>query len=288
MKQLLAPGKYVLAISGGVDSVVLLDMLRKIKNVDLVIAHYDHGIRKNSSRDRYFAQWLAESYGLPFEYAEGKLGAKASEALAREKRYGFLRMVKDKHGAKAIVTAHHEDDVLETIVLNILRGTSRKGLSSLDSNGDVLRPLLHLCKQDILDYALSNKLVWHEDETNTDERYLRNWVRLNIVPRLSHQKRKSLLDSYSKSRQGNKLIDGLLDKFIDSDRRTLNKYQLVMLPHKVGLELIAHWLRVNGVAIDKKMIERVLNSAKTSRPGVRIDLNSDRYVLVQKKNVDLH
>lgn len=288
MKQLLAPGKYVIAVSGGVDSVALLNMLVGTKGVDLIVAHYDHGIRSNSSRDRYFAQWLAESYGLAFECEEGKLGPDTSEAFAREKRYEFLRRIKDKRGAKAIVTAHHEDDVLETIVLNMLRGTSRKGLSSLDSRDDVLRPLLHMSKQEILDYALKNNLVWYEDETNSDERYLRNWVRRNIVPRLSHDKRKSLLDSYNKSRQDNKIIDGLLDEFIDSGGRTLNKYQLVMLPHEVGLDLVAHWLRKNDVEIDRKMVERVLISAKTSWPGVRIDLNSGRYVLVQKKTVDLH
>lgn len=288
MKQLLAPGKYIVAVSGGVDSVVLLNMLRKIKKVDMVVAHYDHGIRKNSSRDRFFAQWLAESCGLPFEYAEGNLGARASEALAREKRYSFLQRVKDEYGATAIVTAHHEDDVLETIVLNMLRGTSRKGLSSLDSHGDALRPLLHMSKQDILEYALSNKLVWHEDETNADERYLRNWVRRNIVPRLSHEKRKSLLDSYNKSRQENKVIDGLLDEFIDSDDQTLNKYQLIMLPHEVGMELIAHWLRRNGVEIDRKMVERVLIAVKTLQAGARTDLSAGRYVMVKKQTLDLH
>lgn len=287
MKQLLAPGKYVIAVSGGVDSVALLNMLVGTKGVDLIVAHYDHGIRNNSSRDRYFAQWLAESYGLAFECEEGKLGPGASEAFAREKRYEFLRRIKDKRGAKAIVTAHHEDDVLETIVLNMLRGTSRKGLSSLDSRDDVLRPLLHMSKQEILDYAQKNNLVWHEDETNADERYLRNWVRHKIISNLNASNRKKLLSTYSKAREDNKVIDDYLEKFVEPSNQTVNVYKLLMLPHEVGLELVAHWLRVNDVEIDRKMVERVLISAKTSRPGVRIDLNSGRYVLVQKKTIDL-
>jgi tRNA(Ile)-lysidine synthetase-like protein len=131
MKIQLPKGRYVVAVSGGVDSVVLLDALSKLPNLELVVAHLDHGIREDSIEDRRFVASLAASYGLVFEYGEGRLGSGASEATAREARYNFLRGVKMKHDAKAIITAHHQDDLIETAILNMLRGTGRKGLTSL-------------------------------------------------------------------------------------------------------------------------------------------------------------
>src|SRR5437764_343012 len=127
------PGKYVVAVSGGVDSVALLDMLARSDDLKLVVAHFDHGIRKDSAKDRKFVEDLAKNYDLPFVYEEGHLGSGTSEAVARGARYDFLHRVKKSHGAQAIITAHHQDDVLETAIINLLRGTGRKGLTSLTS-----------------------------------------------------------------------------------------------------------------------------------------------------------
>src|SRR4051794_16456164 len=131
MKIYVGPGKYVVAVSGGVDSVGLLDLLRMDPGVKLTVSHFDHGIRDDSHLDRAHVQALARRYQLPFVYDKGALGPGASEAEARTARYQFLDNVKTKTGAHAIVTAHHQDDVLETAIINLLRGTGRKGLSSL-------------------------------------------------------------------------------------------------------------------------------------------------------------
>ena len=140
MKAELKPGKYVLAVSGGVDSIVLLDLLAKeIERDNLVVAHFDHGIRQGSATNREFVEGLAKNYGLEFFYEEGELGAKASEALARTKRYEFLNKIKKQTESDAIITAHHQDDVLETIIINLLRGTGRKGLSSLKNHPELVR-----------------------------------------------------------------------------------------------------------------------------------------------------
>src|SRR5688572_18243464 len=170
----LSPGKYVVAVSGGVDSMVLLDLLRERPKLELIVAHFDHGIRKESARDRKLVQRIAKSYDLPFFYAEGNLGPKAGEALAREARYAFLRKIQEEQGAKAIITAHHQDDMLETAIMNLLRGTGRRGLSSLKSRKELVRPMLEWTKKGIREYAEERDLVWAEDVTNDDERYLRN------------------------------------------------------------------------------------------------------------------
>src|SRR6266542_1461422 len=149
MKVRVSPGKYVVAVSGGVDSMVLLDLLRQKPKLELVVSHFDHGIRPDSEEDRRLVQRIARAYGLPFVYARGNLGPKAGEALAREARYAFLRRVQQEQGAKAIITAHHQDDMLETAIMNLLRGTGRRGLSSLKSREGLLRPLLNWTKKDI-------------------------------------------------------------------------------------------------------------------------------------------
>lgn len=154
----LKPGKYVLAVSGGVDSVALLDLLAKKAELELIVAHFDHGIRPNSKRDCDFVAILADRYGLEFYSVQGELGIGASEETARKARYDFLRKIKNKVNAKAIITAHHQDDVIETAVINIIRGTTARGLGSLKSTKEIARPLLKYTKKEIIGYAKENNL----------------------------------------------------------------------------------------------------------------------------------
>src|SRR5262249_18822874 len=153
----------VVAVSGGVDSMTLLDVLAKQPDLRLVVAHFDHGIRADSEQDRQLVQAAAERYGLPFVFDMGHLGPATSEAKARRARYDFLRRVQRSSGARAVVTAHHQDDVLETAMLNLLRGTGRRGLTSLNSRPGLERPLLDTPKWKIKDHALSARLNWRED-----------------------------------------------------------------------------------------------------------------------------
>src|SRR5258708_7239549 len=127
--QTLEAGKYILGVSGGVDSIVLLELLGRQPELEIIVAHFDHGIRSNSKQDRIFVEGIANKKQLPFYFAEGKLGPKASEATARKARYQFLSAVSKQHGAKGIVTAHHLDDILETALINLFRGTNLRFLS---------------------------------------------------------------------------------------------------------------------------------------------------------------
>lgn len=163
-----------MAVSGGVDSVALLHALQEAPGVDLVVAHFDHGIRDDSYQDAAFVKDLAQSYKLPFESRREELGSGASEELARSQRYAFLREVALNHNA-TIITAHHADDTIETIAINLTRGTGWRGLAVLDS--DVVRPLLHVSKTDIIAYAKKHHLTWREDSTNASDAYLRNRIR---------------------------------------------------------------------------------------------------------------
>lgn len=284
------PGRYVLAVSGGVDSMVLQDLLRDKPGVDITVAHYDHGIRPDSAEDRKLVQAVADHYGLPFVYEEGKLGAGASEETARRARYAFLERVRQERGADAVITAHHQDDLLETAILNILRGTGRKGLTSLSSRPGVIRPMLHLSKQNIRAYAKVHYLAWREDVTNADERYLRNYIRHTVLPRFHTASRDKLLEIIYGAKATNVALDRLLQDVLRNQpsENELDRQYFAQLPHDMAKELLASWLRAQGIrTFDAKTLARVTISAKTQRPGSIIHVVGNAAISVGKKNLAL-
>jgi tRNA(Ile)-lysidine synthase len=288
MEIVVKPGKYVVAVSGGVDSMVLLDMLSKLPGMHLVVAHYDHGVREDSAEDRRLVEDAAKHYGLPFEYEEGKLGPRVGEAQAREARYAFLQRVKNNYGADAIITAHHMDDLLETAILNIMRGTGRKGLSSLASGGDMLRPLLHTPKREILDYARSHSIKWHEDSTNQSDQYLRNYVRHHILPKLGDDGQARLYAYIERAEALNPEIDAML--LLDLQDKTageeLDRGWFIMLPYDVSCEVMATWLRTHGVReFDRKTIERLVVFGKVAFPGKLADIDSEYWLKANKNSL---
>ena len=125
--------KYIVAVSGGVDSVALLHMLKHHSPHELVVAHVDHAIRSDSEVDVWHVAALAKDYELPFETTRLTLGPQPSEESLRRERYKWLYEVKQKHQADGIATAHHQDDLLETIALNFHRGTGWRGIASVRS-----------------------------------------------------------------------------------------------------------------------------------------------------------
>jgi tRNA(Ile)-lysidine synthase len=284
----LPVGKYIVAVSGGVDSVVLLDLLASFaihhSSFELVIAHFDHGIRNNSAEDAKFVEELSKKYNLKFELGQGKLGSKASEAEARDKRYSFLRAMQQKYQATAIITAHHQDDVIETSIINLLRGTGRRGLSSLKSRSDVVRPLLGFNKQQLLDYAAKHKLKWREDPTNDDTKYLRNKIRQEIVPKMNLSTKTKWLNILQQADQSNEKLDneinGLLQRGLHKGQLVLSRQWFTMLPHAIAKEVLLTILYKSKVTeIDKKTLERLCVQIKTlpggkllQAPGVDIVL----------------
>lgn len=283
MKLTLQPGRYIVAVSGGVDSIVLLDLLTRDPNLELVVAHFDHGIRLDSAQDRELVERLAEQYDLPFVYAEGKLGPRASEATARNARYQFLHEQRVEAGAQAVITAHHQDDLIETAVLNMLRGTGRKGLSSLESNGHLARPLLNYTKQQIKDYATEHELQWREDSTNQDTKYLRNYVRHNILAKLTDQQKQALLEHIQTAR----LLNQDIDELLQVSGSELNRRWFISLPHAVAREVMATWLRNHRQVFDSKTLERLVVAAKTLSAGKQVDVTKTMHIYIGKQSLAL-
>lgn len=279
----------MVAVSGGVDSVVLLDVLSRQTRLELIVAHFDHGIRKDSEEDRKFVEILAKKYSLPFVYAEGKLGEKTSEAVARKARYDFLYAAQKQHGAMGIITAHHQDDLLETAILNLLRGTYRRGLSSLRSTASIKRPLLNLPKADLIKYAEDYKLSWHEDSTNNDETYLRNYIRLQIVPRFTSADRRLFLNILGDSKNINEAADHIITRMLEAQTKTsLDKQWFRRLPHVVSRDVMAAWLsRQSILGVDRRSLEELVVAAKTLPVGKQRDINAEWILKIGKTKLAL-
>ncbi len=290
MQLLLNPGTYVLAASGGVDSMVLLDLLRKRPGVNLVVAHYDHGIRKDSELDRQLVQRVSKEHKLPFVYHNGQLGPYTSEAAARHARYAFLRQARTAAGAKAIITAHHQDDLLETAILNLLRGTGRRGLTSLKSTDGIIRPLLSHPKDRLRDYAADHKLAWREDPSNKDMRYKRNYVRHQLIPKLTPGERAQFLILLDKLATVNDEIDSLLINQLHAQPASgvIDRHWFIGLPHQVSTEVTRQWLDRHRIRdISRKRIEKLVVTMKTGRANTKHDLDKVHKLKVNKTTLAL-
>lgn len=266
----LPSGRYILAVSGGVDSVVLLDVIARQPDIDLVVAHFDHGIREDSSGDAKFVKGLAAKYNLPFETKREDLGKTASEDLARSRRYEFLRSLADKYKAQ-IVTAHHSDDVIETVAINLIRGTGWRGLAILDS--DIVRPLLGFSKSEIKDYAKANNLTWHEDSTNASDAYLRNRIRRQLST-LSDDSKRQVLALWSTQKDIKKQIDSELQKMIAGPR-----FSRYFFSHLQGMDEVEALRFVTKAKLTRPQMKRLAVAIKTARPGSIYEAGS--YIEIQ-------
>ncbi len=251
--------KYIVAVSGGVDSVVLLDMMTKVTGHELIVAHFDHGIREDSTDDARFVAALADRYGLKYAGKREELGKNASEALARERRYSFLRELATHYDAR-IATAHHLDDLVETVAINLKRGTGWRGLAALDS--DVVRPLIDIPKQQLIRYARANGLKWREDSTNASDVYLRNRIRRKAST-ISHDTKRELRALHSHQKHLKKEIEAEVYTLV-GDGPEYSRYLLTHVPKQVAVECLRY---ITKGLLTRPQLERCLLAIKTSTAG---------------------
>jgi tRNA(Ile)-lysidine synthase len=177
-------GTVVVALSGGLDSVVLLHLLRFELAIDVRAAHFDHAMRPASGADALWVRGLCRAWDVPLETARAE-DAPRSESAARELRYTFLDAAADRVGAALIATAHHADDQAETVLFRLARGTGLKGLAGIPARrGRIVRPLLPFTRAELAAYAAGRHLRWREDESNRSPRFARNRIRHRVLPEL--------------------------------------------------------------------------------------------------------
>lgn len=182
----LPPGPALVAVSGGPDSVALLDLLvrtREVHGLELIVAHVDHGIHSDSGRVAEQVQELAASYGVHLESGRLRLGPAAGETAARAQRYAWLETARARTGAGLIFTAHHADDQVETVLMRVLAGTGPAGLAAMASiSGSLVRPLLPFRREELARYLGEVGLSGWDDPANADPRHFRCWVRSELLP----------------------------------------------------------------------------------------------------------
>ncbi len=188
----LSQQKLLLAISGGVDSMVLLDFMQK-STLNIAVAHCNFNLRgAESDADATFVKETTESYGIEFFLKSFQTTTYATEnglntqLAARELRYAWFEKLAEQHQFDHIVVAHHANDKLETFLINLSRGTGIEGLSGIpEVNGKIIRPLLPFSREEILEYAKINNIAWREDSSNASDKYIRNKIRHHITPLLA-------------------------------------------------------------------------------------------------------
>jgi len=251
--------KYIVAVSGGVDSVVLLDTLVNEPDTQIIVAHFDHGTRPESAEDAAFVRDLAAKYNLRFETKREELGAEVSEAEARERRYAFLQSLAKKHEAM-IVTAHHLDDLVETVAINLTRGTGWRGLAVFHPT--IRRPFLDKTKQELIQYAKRNGLPWREDSTNASDKYLRNRIRVRALG-LSEDEKRQLRALHARQRELRDEIAAEINQLIGKGPE-YSRYMFTHLPHKVAVEALR---TLTKRQLTRPQLERLLHAVKTKKAG---------------------
>jgi tRNA(Ile)-lysidine synthase len=218
----------VAAVSGGADSMALLDLLVR-SGYRPIVAHFNHHLRPSAELDAEFVRQAAVHYGLDFVIGSGDVKVQASQAgetleeAARNARYRFLFSIADERNAAAVVTAHQADDQVETVLMNLLRGSGLTGLGGMRVrsitvyHAEILlvRPLLDCWRKDILEYCRMEHLEFVTDETNQDKAYRRNRIRLELIPELESynpQIKSSLLKMSHLAAADRELLDDLLQK----------------------------------------------------------------------------
>ena len=231
-RHLFDPGaRYLLAISGGSDSVVLAHLLQASK-LDFALAHCNFHLRgKDSEEDEFFCKALAKELGLVIHTRSFdmpglvKKTGQSIQMAARQLRYDWFQTLLVEEKFSGLVTAHHADDAIETVFINLLRGTGIKGMKGIPEKTDhLVRPLLPFTKTQLLDYAKANGILYRTDTSNQETKYERNFLRLKVIPLL--KKVQPELEQVMLSNLANfKEEAGLLEELVDEKLKSILEYK---------------------------------------------------------------
>jgi len=221
----LLQGKFLVAVSGGVDSVVLCELC-KLSGIEFSIAHCNFQLREEESeRDEQFARKMAEQYGVEIFVKKFDTEAYANEKkisiqeAARDLRYQWFVELKKKTGFSFTLLAHHADDNIETLLMNFFRGTGLQGLTAMPGEDTqekfILRPLLNVRRKEIIEFAKQNKLSWVEDSSNASSKYTRNFFRNELLPAIKKsypQVEENLLANIDRFKKTNHLYQAAVEE----------------------------------------------------------------------------
>lgn len=313
--QLIPTGSTVVTgVSAGADSVGLLVVLAQLAdalNISPVAVYVDHGLRLGETEEeKEYVAHLAERLRTGFdtvvvpveEYAKKR---KISlEHAARDLRYGALRQIAERYKLSVIATAHTAEDQAEEVLIRLIRGGGRKGLSGMRTkNGDIVRPFLETGKSDILGYLMEKDIGYLEDSTNSDPRFLRNRVRHELIPFLEQHFDPGIKNALRKTAHNLAQDENLLEELTENALLKVSRYAAEMKeksPSKMLLDRVE--LIKLPVALQRRVVERLLwqiggkarfnhivkvvDAAREGRTGSEIHLSEGLRVGIQRKYIE--
>ena len=273
--------KLILAVSGGVDSMALLAMY---SHADIIVAHIDHGTRKSSAEDADFVRQKCQELGVKFYETKLELGEGISEELARKKRYEFLKTIQEKEGG-TLCTAHHLDDVLESIAINLIRGTGWRGLTPFYGD-ELVRSFIisKMWKRDVLKFAGEHGVCFRQDPTNHEADYLRNRVREKMAE-LDEAARVDIINLFEKQNKLRGKIEKLVTELAKQTivGKNFHKKELFLTADgKVSLEILREICLMHGYSLTRKQLENFLAAIKTYAPHKKFNLPKNHFVTILK------
>jgi tRNA(Ile)-lysidine synthase len=299
LKGLIAPGDKVLAgVSGGADSIALLHILHwfsRIQNYSLVVAHINHMARgKDSDADADFVESVAEKLKLPFYLKKIDVGVERHQLktsfqdAARKIRYQFFEETLLSIGANKVALGHSADDQIETILMNILRGTGLKGLTGIPQvRGNIIRPFLEIHRKNLEIYLEENDISFRNDSSNSDKKYLRNRIRHELIPHLETYNpgiKKCLQEMSGIAREEDSLLSQMIrdvykkkSRSLDGNEKTIfweiDEFQSypIALRQRLVREVFC---RITGdmQAITAHHVQQVLNLFNCPKPGKTLNI----------------
>ncbi|HSH74636.1 MAG TPA: tRNA lysidine(34) synthetase TilS, partial [Longimicrobiales bacterium] len=284
---LRADDRLVVAVSGGLDSVVLLHLLRfgsGIEGPELHVAHLDHAMRPSSREDALWVRGLCRAWGLPLHSARAG-EVPGSEQAARRARYAFLERVRHDVGARRVLTAHHADDQAETVLFRLLRGTGPAGVVGIRERREpaLWRPLLGFWRSELEDYAREARISWREDPTNQDLGYARNVLRNLVLPEIERTvapgARRALVGLADLAREEEagwrselpEIMDRL-DLRVAEETVSLRRGALLRLHPAVRARVLRALAADAGIGLGQAATRRAVEFATSASSGRRLEL----------------
>jgi tRNA(Ile)-lysidine synthase len=289
-------GRYLVGLSGGRDSVALLHLLLEGGYKKLIACHLNHQLRGSSSdADAKFAKRFAAKCDVDLEMGLADVRALARqkkisiEAAAREARYNFFAEVAKRRKTRTIFLAHHADDLVETFLINLVRGSGTSGLGAIreiskrkvdDVSLTIVRPLLAVWRDEIDDYARQHQLKFREDASNKDLAPLRNRIRRQIVPYLERTLGRNIRQTFWRAAMIAAEEENWIDDQLPNARGAeLEVADLRELPAALQRREILKWLRGRNVAnVGFDVVEQVRSLLEPAGRVAKVNLSQDRHV----------
>ena len=295
LQSLNIDSKVIVACSGGPDSMFLLHVLKEY-GLDVICAHVNHNLREESKEEYEYVKSYCEENNIPFEGTElHDLPQINTELKAREKRYEFFKTLIDKYNAKYLFTAHHGDDLIETILLRLVRGSTLNGYAGFNIITDkpgyqIVRPLVYLTKDDIVKYLDENNIKYYIDQTNYSDEHLRNRYRKNILPVLKEEDKNVHLKflKYHKIAQSyydyiNTKVYEIINEIVKDNTVDLDKFNTLddFMKDKVLEEIIRPYYPDNLYLINDNHINELLKLIDSDKANIELVLPNN--IIVRKE-----